>query len=310
MSGVRVAGPARGHAERSAARLAAALAILLSGCAAGGHATRPAAHAARQGTTAPPVDSATVLLWDFDETGGTIVPDSGRGGIEGTAGVDTHTEFGRIRGARVFTRSIESFVWADARASLECPAAITVEAWIRLDDVGLFEDTPIAGRWSPVGNEQSWLFSVGGRGLQGSTGIPSGPGDHVSLVPISRQGGLAGRLMFAFQPRDAGAPRSYFSAQALELKRWTHVAVTYDGHVVRFYIDAILDSQFASSGEIRPSNASLLVGNAFDSRWLTNQNGELRVRDNVDRYPYYALVGALDELRISDVARSGFRYAH
>ncbi len=298
-----------GPAAVIAAGLLLVLVAVLGGCAASGHVARQGRRHSGSTLGAPPADSATVLLWDFDETGGARVPDASPHGIEGTAGIDTHTEVGRIHGARTFTRSIESFVWADNRADLDCPGGITVEAWIRLDDVGAYEDTPIAGRWSPIGSEQSWLFSVGGQNLQPPlVSLPS-PGQHAGLIPFTQQSGIKGKLMFAFQPREAGVPLSFFSSQPLAIGRWTHVAVTYDGRIVRFYIDSILDAQYAAAGGIRPSNAPLLVGNAFDWRWLTTQTGELRVRDGVDRNPYYALVGALDELRISNVARTAFPYA-
>ena len=81
---------------------------------------------------------------------------------------------------------------------------------------------------------------------------------------------------------------------------------TYDGEVVRFFIDDRLDSQHAYGGEIRPSEAALLIGNYFDPRWLTDFGGELRVNTAVDREPYYAYQGLIDELRISNVARTEF----
>lgn len=297
--------------RRAIADLAVGLLIaaVLGGCAASGRAAGHRAHRSGGTLGAPPVDSVTVLLWDFDETGGARVPDAGPHGIEGTAGLDTHTEFGRIHGARTFIPSIESFAWAENSPTLDCPNAITIEAWIRLDAVGFYEDTPIAGRWTPVGNEQSWLFSVGGQDIQPPFASLPSPGFHQSLIPFTRQSAVKGKLMFAFQPRDAGAPLAFFSSQTLQTGRWTHVAVTYDGHVVRFYIDSILDAQYAAAGGIRSSSAPLLVGNFFDPRWLTTQSGEMRVRDGVDRNAYYALVGALDELRISSVARTSFPYA-
>ena len=76
--------------------------------------------------------------------------------------------------------------------------------------------------------------------------------------------------------------------------------------MVRFFIDGRLDSQYALSARIRSSPAPLLLGNSFDPRWLTRFGGRLRVRDGVDQTPYYAYEGAIDELRISRVAREGF----
>ena len=59
---------------------------------------------------------------------------------------------------------------------------------------------------------------------------------------------------------------------------------------------------------IRPSEAPMLVGNLFDPRSLTQFGGQLRVGFEVDRNPYYAFEGLIDELRLSNVARTEFPY--
>ena len=114
------------------------------------------------------------------------------------------------------------------------------------------------------------------------------------------------RLLFAFQPLDANLPQSFLSNEALELERWTHVAVTFDGEVVRLWIDGRLDSQFASRGRIRGTQAPLLIGNYFDVRRLSDFGGNLTLDPGADRNPYYAFQGTIDELRISSVAREDF----
>ena len=279
---------------------------LLGGCAGSQPGVK---HASRPRTQAPPSDSVTVLLWHFDETGGSPVADAGPLHLLGLAGPDASTDFGRIQRARVFTRSIDSFVALGYSDPLESPTALTVEAWVRVDQFGQYEDTPIAGRWTPNANEHSWLFSVLGQDLLPPIANLPSPGDHQSLLPTAFGGANLGKLLFAFQPRDAGSPLSFISNRALDLGRWMHVAVTYDGEVVRFYIDGSLDAQYAVRGAIRPSPAPLLVGNYFDPRWLTSfGTTDIHVLPNVDRNPYYAFVGAIDELRISNAVRSTFPY--
>jgi hypothetical protein len=284
----------------------ALLAGTLAGCAGSGGAVKPGG---RSVTSAPQGDSATVLLWHFDETGGTAVGDAGPLGLPGLAGPDTRTDFGRIQRARLFQRTIDSFVAAGFTDALESPGALTVEAWVRIDEFGQYEDTPIAGRWTPIESEHSWLFTVLGRNLLPPIANLPGPGDHLELLPAGLNASRLGKVMFSFQPRDAGSPVSFLSSRALEIGRWTHVAVSYDGRVVRFYLDGALDAQYAYQGAIRPSGAPLLVGNSFDPRWLTNfGTTDIHVQANVDRNPYYAFVGAIDELRISNTARGSFPY--
>ncbi len=276
----------------------AALTALMS-CAgtAPGTATRPPGRAA---TRAPEPDSITAGVWHFDETGGTHAADAGPFRLDGTFGVDTRTDFGRVRAARRFTRSVESFMFVPYSPALENGSGLTVEAWVYVDSYGQYEDTPIAGRWTPLANQQSWLFSIVGEQLDPPYVSLASPGYHRDLVV----GGERGRLLFAFQPEPASPPFAYTSATSIELGTWTHVGVTYDGAVVRFFIDGRPESQYASVGAIRRTNAPLLVGNAFDPRLLSDFAGDLRLDAIADRAPYYAFEGLIDELRISTAARA------
>ncbi|MBI5709859.1 MAG: LamG domain-containing protein [Candidatus Eisenbacteria bacterium] len=311
----RDAGASRGRIRRPASRLLAALAglalLAALSCArsAGVPAARPSPTAAPHRDTAaagaPASDSVTVALWRFDETGGTRAADAGPFRLDGTAGLDTRTDFGRFRGARVFARSINSFVRVPYNPALDLPSGLSVEAWINLAAYGSYEDTPIAARWTPLANQRSWMFGIVGRQLKRTTeGVP--PQWHRDLL-IS---GLRGRLMFAFVPEDAGTPRTFFSQRAVEPGRWSHVAVTYDGQVVRFFLDGMPDGFYAATGRIRTSEAPLLIGNFFDPRTLSDFGGDLRAGPSADPVPWYALEATLDELRLSNTARTelGQRY--
>jgi hypothetical protein len=287
------------HALRAGFRHAPVIALLFA-CASCMRATP----AAQRGliATAPPADSVTVLLWPMDEAGGDRAADAGRNRLDAIAGQDTRIDFGRYHNARVFDESVESFLYAPYGPSLDSPLALTVEAWIYPTGYGDFEDTPIVGRWTETPNGQSWLFSVVGRRPRLVTALVQSPGYHLLLT----QAGGVGRLMFAIQPEEASLPLVTFSTQQIDLERWTHVAVTFDGRLVRFYVDGRLDAQFALGARIRSSQAPILAGNYFDTRWLTDFGGTLRVGGTVDRNPYYAFRGRIDELRISRVARTEF----
>jgi hypothetical protein len=283
-------------------------AIAAFGCA---HAPRGAASSSASAGIVP--DSLTLGLWRMDETGGTRVADSGPYRLEGHAGIDTRTDFGRVRGARLFTRSIDSFVYVPYSSLLDSPDELTVEAWIYLNAYGQYEDTPIAARWTEQANEQSWMFSVLGLDIRPPFAALPGPGFHEGLVAHGVRVEAAsqstrGELMFVFQPGDASAPRSYFSTRRLPLEKWTHVAVSFDGSVVRMWVDGDLDAQYAARGRIRQSRADLVIGNYLDSRWLSDFSGDLRITNAPDSNPYYAFDGFIDELRISSAARADFVY--
>jgi hypothetical protein len=258
-------------------------------------------------TPGTPADSATVALWRLDETGGTHAADSGPSRLDAVAGPDTRTIFGRFRGARLFTRSANSFLYVPYSPLLDSQAALSLEAWVAPNAYTPYEDSPIATRWSPTTSEHSWMFSIVGTNLPARLrpdefGSGTGPAWHQEFV----QGVPAGRLLFVFQPEDAGAPRVFYSLSTIELQRWTHVAVTFDGQVVRFFVNGQPDGTFATAGRIRASQAPLLVGNFFDSRFLTDFGGDLRQGPTTDSVPWYALDGGIDELRLSRSARTEF----
>jgi hypothetical protein len=265
--------------------------LVLVGCAK--NTGRPAAPDAAPGT---PVDSATVALWRMDETGGTRAADSGPHRLDAVAGEDTRTTFGRFRNARVFGASVNSFLHVPYSPLLDLGPTFTIECWLAPNAYSTYEDMTIAARWSPVTDDHSWIFAfVGAR-------IAYQEGWHQAFV----RGAQVGHLLFVFQPQEAGAPLVYRSQSLIELGRWTHVAVTCDGDVVRFWVNGAPDGLFATSGHVRPSRAPLIVGNFFDPRQLTDFGGELRQNSSVDTTPYYAFDGGIDELRISDVARTEF----
>ncbi len=256
------------------------------------------------GPPVPPVsDSVTVGLWHFDERGGTAVSDASPFRLSGTAGPETRVEFGRYRNARSFTATAQSFVRVPYNPVMESPRGFTVEAWLYLNDVTRYEFSAVAMRWSPVPNEQSWLMGVVGRKIA-SVATPS-PGWFADEMAVLSPGHLA----FAFRPELAAGTQGFMSSAVLPLRRWVHVAATVDGEVVRLYIDGRLDTQVAVANGIKRSSAPLVVGNALDPRRLTDFGGDLRQDPSNLPVPFYALNGLVDELRLSNVARTAFESA-
>jgi hypothetical protein len=278
--------------------LVLAAAVAIAGCATGG-----GAGGKRTGVTQTPVDSATVAMWRFDETTGSRIMDLGPLQIEARAGIDTRSDFGRVRNGRLFSKSIDSFVYVPYRPALDPPGEFTVEAWVYPTAWGDYEIAPLVGRWTERGGEQSWLLGLSGLNVGAFASTP-GPNQLKSMLVR----GTPGYVVFAFEPREAGAQRTFAAATPLSLERWTHVAVSYDGRIVRFYLNGRQDAQYATTGWIRESAAPLLMGNYFDWRVLSEFGGDLRVEGG-DRTPFYAFQGSLDEVRLSNVARTDFPHA-
>ncbi|MGH7740634.1 MAG: LamG domain-containing protein [Candidatus Eiseniibacteriota bacterium] len=289
---------------RAPARFAFAAALSLAavcGCA-GTSAQSPQGASALDRNVPPAADDATLGLWRMDELIGTQSPDAGRFALLGVAGIETRSDYGRFGRARVFTRSLDSFIEVPFNPAMDAAGAFTIEAWVRPNSYGLYEDTPIAARWTAQNADHSWIFSIVGNQLRPPLVPALSPGDHSALVGSV----AAGTLYFAFQPAEAGVPRAYYSTRAIETARWTHVAASYDGQVVRLWIDGRLDSQYASLGRIRSTQAPLEIGNTIDPHVLSSFGGDLRASNGGDPTPYYAFDGLIDEVRLSSVARDSF----
>jgi hypothetical protein len=283
--------------------LALALLAALAGSAAGEKAPKKP-KAPHIPPVAPVADSVTIALWRFDENGGTRAADTGPFHLDGAAGIDTRTDFGRYRSARLFGRSVDSWVAVPYSPSFENHPGFTVEAWVRVDSLATYELSVIAARWTPAANQQGWVLGVTGHSLHAPV-VNEGPDWFQTIVGLAPPQ----RLVFGYQPALAGAPIGFSSIADLPIGRWAHVAATLDGQVVKLYVDGKLDSQFATSGTIRPTEAPLLMGSTFDPRHLTSFGGDLRMDPNASVTVYYPFVGALDEVRLSGVARTLFESA-
>ena len=247
----------------------------------------------------PAPDSATVGLWRLDEAAGQTMGDSGPRHLDGFIGRDTRPEYARFGGGRRFGRSLYSYGFVPYSPALETGAQFSLEAWVQPTSYPPFESSAIAARWAREANQQSWYLGlVGDQSGAVRLGRVS-PGTFADLAGAAGPG----VLLFGLQPESAGQARAFTSTGPLPFDRWTHVAVTFDGALVRIYLDDHLDAQYAFAGRIRASEAPLLVGNALDSSWFVLNQGSVRLEPVVDAYPFYAFEGVIDELRVSDVAR-------
>lgn len=79
--------------------------------------------------------------------------------------------------------------------------------------------------------------------------------------------------------------RDLFSTQTVILDKWYHVAGTYDGAKMRLYLDGIPADSLELTGALHAYDRPLLMG-------------------RYEHDPNYSLTGMMDEVRMSDVARS------
>ena len=287
--------------------LAVAALALAAGCAGTGAGRGP--HAARvprvRHAPAPPeADSVTIALWRFDENGGTRCGDAGPFRLTGTAGLDTHTDFGRFRSARVFQRGlVQSFAEVPFNPEMNSSRGFTVETWVYLNSTSPYELQALAARWTPVPNQQSWVLGVTGQHYS----YPNVGTDSPGWFNTETLGFSPNHVVFIYQPAEAAGDKAYASTGELPLQRWVHVAVTLDSRSVRFWINGQPDAQFATLQTLRDSDAPLVMGNVFDTRRLTDFGGDLRVDETLPSpLTFYQLDGDLDEMRLSNAARRSF----
>ena len=74
----------------------------------------------------------------------------------------------------------------------------------------------------------------------------------------------------------------------MPLKKWVHLAATYDGTTMRLYIDGVLKGERENKGKLIPTKAHFYIGSE------AGRGGQLR------------FLGLLDEIRFSKVARTDF----
>ena len=211
--------------------------------AAGNRSSRSSINAS---TSACPSVSALVAAYSFDAGSGSVVTDASGRGNTGTISGATWTSAGRSGGALSFDGVNDLVTVADA-ASLDLGTGMTLEAWVRPE---------VNNSWRTIvtkeqtGNLAYGLFS------SSDTAQPS------SIVSIG-----------------ANATQDIVRApSALPVSTWKHLATTYDGAVLRLYVDGVQVGTKNLSGAMPNSSGPLQIGgNKVWSEWFQGQIDDLRI---------------------------------
>ncbi len=209
-----------------------------------------------QDTPAPFVaDAHTRLLYHFDEGSGDIAHDASGHGQDGVLQGPQWVK-GKLGGALWFNGTSDS-VFLEKPTALEGLKQITVEAWFNQEATG--------DRRFLMGHDVGFHFEV----------------DEAQALSISlyNQGGSV--------PNVEGKPHQqvFTPVNPFRPGRWHHLAITYDGQIVSYFLDGVLKTRLTG-----PKDFAL--GLNSHSFWVGCYIG----RD-------YWFSGMLDEIRISDVVR-------
>lgn len=182
-----------------------------------------------------PVASASapspVAAYSFDEGEGTIAYDAAgnhNGTIQGGA---TWTSEGKYGSALDFNGTSGLVSIADA-SDLDLNKAFTLEAWVRPDTLG---------EWSPILGK----IENTGKGLSGYS-----LSAKAYATPSGNIADGSGEVRGVYDTENGSIPTG----------AWSHVAVTYDGAILRIYINGVHHDSSTPPIGVGLSNANLLIG--------------------------------------------------
>jgi hypothetical protein len=179
----------------------------------------------------------------FEEATGTTATDSSGNANTGTINGPIRTTPGKFGAALSFDGVNDQVAVADS-GTLDLTNGMTLEAWVRPSALT---------SWRTILMKEQTAGLVYGLYANSDTNRPSA---HIHL----------------------NVERDVRGTAALALNTWTHVAATFDGTVLRFYVNGTQVSTGSFSGSMAASTGSLRIGgNSIWGEWFGGLIDEVRV---------------------------------
>ena len=192
-----------------------------------------------------PAPPGLVASYGFNEGSGGSVADGSGNGNTGTISGATRTS-GKNGGALSFDGTNDLVTVPDA-AALDLTTGMTLEAWV-----------------NPSLLSNSWRTVL----------LKERPGGMVYALYAAGAGGRPGGYFVS------GDEFSALSPNVLPLNAWTHLATTYDGSVLRLYVNGTQVASEAHAGSMAPSTGALKIGgNNVWPEWFRGLIDDVRVYD-------------------------------
>ncbi|PYR74988.1 MAG: hypothetical protein DMF87_21510, partial [Acidobacteria bacterium] len=190
--------------------------------------------------------SGLVAAYSFGEGAGTTVADASGRGNNGTILNATWTAAGRYGGALLFNGT-NAWITVPDNSSLSLATGMTLEAWVQPTSASSNAYRSIILKERPSGLSYSLYSNNSSR--RSSTYINLGAGDQ------SVQG-----------------------TASLPSNSWTHLAATYDGTMLRLYVNGALVTSKSVPGSLVTSGGALRIGgNSVWGEWFMGYIDEVRI---------------------------------